>query len=76
MEFAFKLIKHSGILVLRVMGVLLPAAFGALASSTSKDGVAGRDNSPLHIDHGTFSDGTPYYTNSSDAQWETHYGDR
>lgn len=37
LKFAFKLLKHGGIFVLRVMGILLPAAFGAFASARARE---------------------------------------
>ena len=76
LNFIFKLLKHGGIFLLRIVGILVPAVVGMFATSVSRNGVSSHDKSPQNIDLGYFSDGTPYYTNSSDAQWETHYGDR
>jgi hypothetical protein len=76
LKFAFKLLKHGGIFVLRVIGILAPTVVSAFAAGDPSGSATKKMQDPLQIDLGHFSDGTPYYTNSSDAQWETHYGDR
>lgn len=75
LKFAFKLLKHGSIFFLRVVGIFTPTVVSAFAAGVSGGGANKQTHDPLQIDLGHFPDGTPYYTNSSDAQWETHYGD-
>lgn len=76
LKFAFKLLKHGGIFLLRVVGIFTRVTVDSFAAGASSSRGSGNTKDPLHVDLGYFPDGTPYYTNSSDAQWETHYGDR
>ena len=70
LKFAFKLLKHGGIFLLRVLGILLPAVGGALALG------APGNNKTEDAEYGCFPDGTPYYENSAHEQWEAYYGDK
>lgn len=76
LNFTFKLLKHGGIFLLRAFGILAPVVVDAFATSVSRGGRSPNDKNAHHVDLGYFPDGTPYYTNSSDAQWEAHHGDR
>jgi hypothetical protein len=71
LNFIFKLLKHGGIFLLRVVGILAPALVGAFAAGapTGRSQTSDRE-------YGCYPDGTPYYENSSHAQWEAYYGDR
>lgn len=76
LNFTFKLLKHGGIFLLRAFGILASVVVDAFATSVSRGGRSPNDKNAHHVDLGYFPDGTPYYTNSSDAHWEAHYGDR
>jgi hypothetical protein len=71
LKFTFRLLKHGGIFVLRVAGILLPVADGALALG---DGM--KRESESEGQYGCFPDGTPYYENSAHEQWELYHGDK
>lgn len=48
LNFTFKLLKHGGIFLLRVLGVLVPVAGGAIAASVSR---GGHNTDPEHSEH-------------------------
>jgi uncharacterized protein (DUF697 family) len=74
LNFTFKLLKHGGIFLLRVVGILAPVAGGAIAASVSR----GRRNAvPEYSEHdcamaavnGHFPDGSSCYSDARSLKY-------
>jgi hypothetical protein len=65
LNFTLRLLKHGSIFLLKLLGFGIGLAGDALARTKP----AGE-----HVEHGVYSDGTPWQENTAHEQWEAHYG--
>ena len=65
LKFAFKLLKHGGIFLLRVLGIVVPAAGGAFAaalSQSNREPEYGEHDCAMAAVNGHFPDGSSCYS--------------
>jgi hypothetical protein len=74
LNFVFKLLKHGGIFLLRVVGILAPVAGSAIAASVNR---SGRNADPEYSEHdcamgaanGHFPDGSSCYSDARSLKY-------
>lgn len=74
LNFIFKLLKHGGIFLLRVVGILAPVAGGAIAASVSR---GERNSAPEYSEHdcamaavnGHLPDGSSCYSDARSLKY-------